>query len=222
MIDMAKRIKLRRAEVHVYPSAGNVFNALRFTPFEKTLVVIVGQDPYHTPNVAHGLSFSSLNAQTPPSLLNIFKEIQRSLYPHETLRDIFPHPEQRLAETNYYNNDLTWWAKQGVLLLNRILTVEQGIPLSHKGWGWETFTDTIISKLNESKHRIVFMLWGKQAQEVKPLISSKHLILETSHPSPMSVNAGFNGCDHFKLANDVIRAQFGKHICWHNNKNWYF
>jgi uracil-DNA glycosylase len=183
----------------IYPAEQLRFNALQQTAFKETKVVIIGQDPYHGPNQAHGLSFSvNYGVKIPPSLKNIFKELSRSLN----------------TETAEHGN-LTHWANQGVLLLNSVLSVEAGSPQSHQKLGWEKFTDTIIKTLNDKKESIVYLLWGKSAQLKIPLIDTqKHTILTSAHPSPLSAHRGFIGCDHFKLANQHLQAQGVRPIDW--------
>ena len=173
----------------IYPPMNDIFNALRYTSYQDTRVVILGQDPYHGPGQAHGLCFSvKRGVEPPPSLKNIFKELESEL-------GIKP-PEC---------GELVGWAKQGVLLLNTTLTVRAASPQSHKGQGWETLTDRIISLLNEKQTPVVFMLWGGNARAKKALITNKkHLVLECAHPSPLSAYAGFFGCNHFVRANEFL------------------
>lgn len=183
----------------IYPPMDDIFNALRYTSYENTKVVILGQDPYHGAGQAHGLCFSvKRGVVPPPSLKNIFKE----------LRDEFGMAEPECGE-------LIGWAKQGVLLLNTTLTVREGQPQSHKGMGWEILTDRIISILNEKTEGIVFMLWGKNARDKKALITNpRHLVLECAHPSPLSAYAGFFGCNHFVRANEFLKNVGRKPILW--------
>lgn len=183
----------------IYPNMHDIFNALKYTPYEDVKVVILGQDPYHGPGQAHGLCFSvKEGVEPPPSLKNIFKEI-----------------ESDLAIKMSGSGDLTPWAQQGVLLLNTVLTVRQGQPNSHKGMGWENLTDKIISLLNDRKEPIVFLLWGANARSKKKLItSSQHLILETVHPSPLSAYNGFFGCRHFSKTNDFLTKIDKKAVNW--------
>lgn len=175
--------------VKVFPPRNQIFSALQITPFEQVKVVIIGQDPYHGPNQANGLSFSvHCDQKQPPSLRNIFKAL-----------------EQDLAIAPASHGDLTAWAKQGVLLLNAVLTVEQAAPNSHANMGWEQFTDAIIRSLNQSNHRIVFMLWGKYAQNKQKLIDlDKHSVLTSAHPSPLSAYRGFFDCQHFSKTNQIL------------------
>ncbi len=181
----------------VFPPYENIFDALRFTDYDDVLVVILGQDPYHGLGEAHGLSFSvHNNVKMPPSLLNIFKELYSDLGIKRT------------------NSDLTDWAKQGVLLLNSIMTVEQDKPLSHKDKGWEIFTDTIIKKLNEREEPVIFVLWGNFARSKKEFITnSRHYIIESAHPSPLSASRGFIGSKPFSKINNFLSKR-NKKINW--------
>jgi uracil-DNA glycosylase len=183
----------------IYPKNSEVFNALTFTPLEAVKVVIIGQDPYHGPNQAHGLCFSVRDGVPfPPSLQNIFKEIQA---------DIGTHPPK--------SGSLERWAKQGVLLLNAVLTVEEGLPGSHRSLGWERFTDKVIKVVNDQKKGVVFLLWGAFAQKKGELIDKgKHFILEAPHPSPLSASRGFFGCKHFSKTNEILRSQGLEPIDW--------
>ena len=183
----------------IYPNMYDIFNALKFTSYGDVKVVIIGQDPYHGAGQAHGLCFSvKKGISPPPSLKNIFKEINRDLG-----TKIPGHGE------------LTYWAEQGVLLLNAVLTVREAQPNSHKGMGWEIFTDRVIELLNEREKSIVFLLWGANARQKKKLITNpKHIVLETSHPSPLSVYNGFDGCGHFSEANRILRENGEKEIDW--------
>lgn len=183
----------------VYPPGQYIFHALNTTPFDKVKVVILGQDPYHGPKQAHGLSFSvNKGVRIPPSLQNIYKEL------HSDLKlPIPPH------------GNLENWAKQGVLLLNATLTVRASSPGSHQKKGWEIFTDAIIAALNKDKENLVFMLWGKYAQEKGQIIDSdKHLVLKAAHPSPYSAANGFFGCKHFSKTNDYLSAHGISPIDW--------
>ena len=184
----------------VYPPGSKIFEAFNRTPFDKVKVVILGQDPYHGPNQAHGLCFSVQDGiQPPPSLINIYKELQK---------------EYGVA-VNMTNGNLTRWADQGVLLLNATLTVEAGKAGSHQGKGWETFTDAAIKALSDRREGLVFMLWGSYAQQKGRVIDrSKHLVLESSHPSPLSVYRGFDGCGHFKKANQYLQSRGQEPIDW--------
>lgn len=197
--------RLRKFLIHeyrtkiIYPNMYDIYNALHYTPFEETKVVILGQDPYHGPNQAHGLSFSvQPGIEPPPSLQNIFKEL------HDDLGCYIPN-----------HGCLTKWAKQGVLLLNTVLTVRQGQPNSHRGIGWEQFTDQVIKTLNEREQPVVFILWGRFAQSKKALITGKHhLILESPHPSPLSAARGFFGSRPFSKTNQFLREIGVKEIDW--------
>lgn len=172
----------------IYPAQEKIFNALNFVAFDKIKVVIIGQDPYHQPGQAQGLSFSVPdNFPLPPSLVNIFKEIENDL-------QIKVSPSGNLER----------WAKQGVLLLNTVLTVRDSSPNSHKDRGWETLTRKIISLVGQRKEPIVFMLWGSFAQSFSPLIGAQHLTLKAPHPSPLSSYRGFFGCKHFSKCNQFL------------------
>ena len=183
----------------VYPPMGDIFNALKYTSYSETRVVILGQDPYHGKGQAHGLCFSvKEGTPPPPSLKNIFKELHSEL----------GIPEPRTGE-------LIGWAKQGVLLLNTTLTVREASPQSHKGQGWEILTDKIIELLDKKESPVVFMLWGSNARVKKALINNpKHLILECAHPSPLSAYNGFFGCGHFTKANEFLSAAGTNAIDW--------
>lgn len=187
-------VTAQRESATVYPPRGSVFRAFQLSPFETIKVIIVGQDPYHGPGQAMGLSFSvAKGVKIPPSLRNIFKE----------------------QGQDPAHGDLSAWAKQGVFLLNRILTVEQAKPMSHAERGWETFTDHMLQHLANEKRPLVFMLWGDKARSLKNIITyQEHLILESSHPSPFSVHRGFAGCNHFNLANQYLIAHGEKPINW--------
>ncbi|MBR1925950.1 MAG: uracil-DNA glycosylase [Clostridia bacterium] len=183
----------------IYPSAEHIFNAINFVPYNSVKVVIIGQDPYHEPNQAMGLSFSvPKSADIPPSLQNIYKELNSDLGCY-----IPKH------------GDLTSWARQGVLLLNSVLTVRRGQANSHKNKGWEQITSKIIEKLNEREQPIVFMLWGRNAQEIGANINkNKHLVLTAPHPSPLSAYSGFFGCRHFSKANKFLEEHNIEPIDW--------
>ncbi|MBR5432971.1 MAG: uracil-DNA glycosylase [Bacteroidales bacterium] len=183
----------------VYPAGANIFNAFACTPFDQVKVVIIGQDPYHGPGQAHGLSFSVPEGiQKPPSLVNIFKEL------HDDIGK--PIPE---------SGNLEAWAKQGVLLLNATLTVRANQAGSHQKHGWEQFTDSVISTLSKQKTGLVFLLWGRFAQDKATLIdASKHFILKAAHPSPLSAYNGFFGCKHFSKANEILLSQGKTPIAW--------
>ena len=183
----------------VYPDMYKIFNALKYTSFEDTRVVILGQDPYHGAGQAHGLCFSvQKGVEPPPSLKNIFKEL-----------------EADIGCTPPAHGELTKWAKQGVLLMNIVLTVREGCPNSHKGMGWEIFTDKVISLLGEREQPTVFLLWGANARSKKSLITNKnHLVLECPHPSPLSSHRGFFGCKHFSKANNFLISSGFEPIDW--------
>ena len=183
----------------IYPHMNNIFNALKLTAYEEVKVVILGQDPYHGPNQAHGLSFSvQPGIKTPPSLLNMYKEL------NDDLGCFIPN-----------NGYLISWAKQGVLLLNTVLTVREGEANSHRNKGWETFTDEIIKKLNERQKPIVFLLWGNNAKEkIKYITNPNHYILTTVHPSPLSATRGFMGCKHFSKTNKILKDVGERPIDW--------
>ena len=182
----------------IYPEYKNIFNALRYTDYDEVKVVILGQDPYHGPKEAHGLSFSVLEGvKRPPSLDNIFKELYNDL------------------GIKRENNDLTDWAKQGVFLLNSIMTVVKDTPLAHKGKGWEIFTDDLIKLLNEREKPIVFIFWGSYARSKKELITNpNHYVIESVHPSPLSASRGFFGSKPFSKTNNFLVSHGIKPICW--------
>ena len=183
----------------VYPDMHDIFNALKYTAFSDTKVVILGQDPYHGPGQAHGLCFSvQKGVEPPPSLVNIFKELMNDV-----------------GIARPAHGELTCWAKQGVLLLNAVLTVREHEPNSHKGKGWEILTDRIISELNNKETPVVFLLWGANARSKKSLITNPlHVKLETVHPSPLSAYNGFFGCRHFSKANAILEASGQTPIDW--------
>lgn len=183
----------------IYPAPKNVFNAFELCPFNTVKVVILGQDPYHGEGQAHGLCFSVQDGvKVPPSLQNIYKELQSDLgIPIRT------------------TGDLSSWAKQGVLLLNATLTVEAGKAGSHQGLGWEQFTDAVIRNLSDKKEHLVFLLWGKYAQDKGTIIdTTKHLVLKAPHPSPFSAYTGFFGCKHFSKTNEYLETHGEKPINW--------
>ena len=188
-------VERERSSKEIYPKAPNVFEAFRLTPPEKVRVVILGQDPYHGEGQAHGLAFSvPPEIKLPPSLRNIFKEI---------------------GNENPKSGCLNHWARQGVLLLNTVLTVEKKKPLSHRKKGWEEFTDSVIKILNHQKQPIIYLLWGKPAQEKQKLISNPlHTTLTSVHPSPLSAYRGFLGCGHFQKVNEILRSQGERPIDW--------
>ncbi|WP_214480927.1 uracil-DNA glycosylase [Bacillus sp. SM2101] len=183
----------------IYPDMYSIFNALHHTPYHKVKVVIIGQDPYHGPNQAHGLSFSvQPGIPVPPSLKNIYKELQNDI-----------------GCTIPNHGYLLKWTEEGVLLLNTTLTVRKGQPSSHRGLGWELFTDKIIEVLNEREKPVIFILWGRHAQEKQKLVSnSHHFIIESPHPSPFSANRGFFGSNPFSKANSYLRQIDSEEIDW--------
>lgn len=183
----------------IYPAGANIFNAFNTTPFHNVKVLILGQDPYHGPGQAHGLCFSvQRGVVPPPSLINIFKELST---------DTGLHPPS--------HGNLTPWAQQGVFLLNASLTVRAGEPMSHAKIGWAAFTDAVIHTIAHKRENMVFMLWGRFAQEKEQLIdSSKHLILKAAHPSPLSANNGFFGCRHFSKANEYLISKGMDPVDW--------
>lgn len=186
--DLVKKLEVARKTNNVYPKEEAVFNAFKLTKFEEIKVVIIGQDPYHQKNQAHGLAFSSTDSKTPKSLVNIKKEIFNDL---------------KIETTN--NNDLTNWAKQGVLLINTILTVNENKPLSHKDFGWEIFTLNLFKEITKIKRPIVFILWGNHAQKYEKYIKEElHLVIKSSHPSPLSSYRGFFGSKPFSKTNDFL------------------
>lgn len=192
-------LKKEYAEQTIYPDMNDIFNALKYTSFEDTKVVIIGQDPYHGFGQAHGLCFSvKKGIPPPPSLKNIFKELNA-----DTGKEI---PE---------NGELTDWARQGVLLLNAVLTVREGCPTSHKNMGWETFTDRVISELNKKQSPVVFLLWGAYAQKKAEIITNPiHKKLISVHPSPLSASRGFFGCRHFSETNKILEKNGLLPIKW--------
>ena len=192
-------VQKRRQEVRVFPEENNVFNALELTPFESVKVVILGQDPYHGFGQAHGLSFSvQKGIPLPPSLKNIYKELQEDI-----------------GGELQTEGDLSYWAKQGVLLLNTVLTVEEGNANSHKGMGWERLTNRLIESLNELKHPVIFILWGKPAQDKEKLITNpNHVLLKAPHPSPLSAYRGFFGSKPFSRVNDILIQHGQTPIRW--------
>lgn len=183
----------------IYPNMNNIFNALKYTDYKDVKVVILGQDPYHQPNQAHGLCFSVLKGvNPPPSLQNMYKEIHAEYG--------YPIPQ---------HGELTYWAEQGVLMMNTVLTVRESQPNSHKGMGWEIFTDNVISLLNLRPEPMVFLLWGANARAKKKLITNpNHLVLESAHPSPLSAYNGFFGNGHFKKANEFLKSKGMTEIDW--------
>lgn len=192
-------------EKTIYPPKSEIFTAFSLTPYNEVRVVILGQDPYHQPNQAHGLAFSVKEGNPPPpSLKNIYKEIYNSSKIESTNGAKCPQ-----------SGDLTRLAKQGVLLLNTVLTVRDSQAGSHRNHGWEQFTDFVISLLNERENPIIFMLWGGDAKKKIPLITNcRHIILTAAHPSPLSAYNGFFGCDHFNKANAFLSEMGEKEIVW--------
>jgi len=191
-------LKLEYSTNSVYPDMHDIFNALKMTPYKDVRVVILGQDPYHEPGQAHGLCFSVKHGvEKPPSLVNIFKELNADL-------NIDPPADGCLEE----------WAKNGVLLLNTVLTVRRGQANSHKGKGWEQFTDRVITTLNERQEPMVFILWGAHAQAKESMITNpNHLIIKSAHPSPLSAHKGFWGGRYFSKANQFL-SQYGSQVNW--------
>lgn len=198
-IDLSLFVRQQYLKHTIYPAPKDVFRAFDLSPFDEVKVVIIGQDPYHGPRQANGLAFAvNENTPLPPSLKNIFIEIEKDL-------EIKPVP----------NGDLSRWAKQGVLLLNATLTVQASTPGSHQKKGWEEFTDAVIRKLSKEKEHVVFMLWGNYAKNKGLMIDrNKHLVLEAAHPSPFSVYNGFFGCKHFSKANEYLRQNHLPEINW--------
>lgn len=184
----------------IFPKPADIFKAFDLTPLSSVKVVILGQDPYHNDGQAHGLSFSVPSSITPPpSLKNMYKEIAKDLGVEKDMND----------------GNLEPWAEQGVLLLNAILTVVAHTPASHRGHGWEEFTDTVIRTISDKNENVVFMLWGNFARSKKSLIdTNKHLVLEAPHPSPFSAHSGFFGCRHFSLCNVYLKKHGKEPIVW--------
>lgn len=197
--ELYEKVKQEYQTQIVYPDANDIFNAFDFSPLSKVKVVILGQDPYHGPGQAHGLCFSvKPEVDIPPSLVNIYQELKADLG--------CPIPN---------NGYLKKWADQGVMLLNTVLTVQAHQANSHKGMGWERFTDAAINILNEQDHPIVFILWGRPAQNKKPMLTNpKHLILEAPHPSPLSAYRGFFGSKPFSKTNDFLKEHGLEPIDW--------
>jgi len=189
----------KSAAAVIYPAGSKIFNALNSTPFEQVKVVILGQDPYHGPGQAHGLCFSvRLGVPTPPSLINIFKEIESDLG--------IPTPDHGCLQS---------WASQGVLLLNAVLTVERGNAGAHQDKGWERFTDQVIRRLNSERDALVFMLWGSYALKKGSVIDrARHCVLSAPHPSPLSAYRGFFGCRHFSKANEYLKQHNLEPVNW--------
>tara|TARA_R110001583_G_scaffold48568_4_gene152179 strand:- start:1043 stop:1792 length:750 start_codon:yes stop_codon:yes gene_type:complete len=199
MQQLQRFIAEQRAQYPIYPQPDEVFNALNYTPLDQIKVVILGQDPYHGPDQAHGLSFSvKPGVKIPPSLANIYKELHSDV-----------------GVTAVDQGNLEYWARQGVLLLNSVLTVRQGSANSHQGRGWELFTDRIIHLLNERYEGLVFMLWGSYAQKKGAFIDTeRHCVLTAPHPSPLSAYRGFFGCAHFSKANAYLQTRGQAKIDW--------
>jgi len=198
-LKLSKTIKSAYLNKSVFPASQNIFKAFKLCPFDSIKVVILGQDPYHGPGQAQGLCFSVPNETSiPPSLKNIYKEIQTDIGT--------PIPK---------SGNIERWAKQGVLLLNATLTVENGQAGSHQKLGWEIFTDATIKKISDKKEHVVFLLWGKYAQAKSSLIDEKkHLVLKAPHPSPLSAHTGFFGCRHFSKTNQYLKENYLKEIEW--------
>jgi uracil-DNA glycosylase len=192
-------LKYEYSHYRVYPDMNDIFNSLKYADYDNIKVVIIGQDPYHEEGQAHGLSFSvKPGIEIPPSLVNIYKEL------HDDLGCYIPN-----------NGYLVKWAKQGVLLLNNVLTVRAHLANSHKNCGWETFTDEIIRQLNEREKPVVFLMWGSCAKQKEALITNpNHYILKTVHPSPLSAYRGFFGCKHFSKANKILVENGEEPIDW--------
>ncbi|OEF22609.1 uracil-DNA glycosylase [Vibrio rumoiensis] len=199
--ELLKFVEEERAQGKIiYPPQDHVFSAFDYTPFENVKVVILGQDPYHGPDQAHGLAFSVLpNVKTPPSLANMYKELANDIKGFE------------IPKHGY----LSSWAEQGVLLLNTVLTVEQGKAHSHAKAGWETFTDHVIETVNAEHNGVVFLLWGAHAQKKGATINTeKHHVLTAPHPSPLSAHRGFLGCGHFSQVNQILKSAGKPIIQW--------
>lgn len=198
-VSLAAFVHQAYAEEIVFPPKADVFAAFENCAYADIKVVILGQDPYHEPHQAHGMCFSVLpGTKIPPSLLNIYKELQAEF--NLTIPD---------------NGYLMPWAKQGVFLLNTVMTVRQGAANSHAGKGWETFTDHVIAHINEKEDPVVFLLWGRNARNKAKMIDHRrHLVLEAAHPSPLSAANGFFGCGHFQKANAFLESHGRQAICW--------
>ena len=198
-IKLRSFLKYEYSNFKIHPDMHDIFNALKWTSYKDTKVVILGQDPYHEENQAHGLAFSvQRGIQIPPSLVNMYKELQQEL---------------GLYIPN--NGYLEKWAHQGVMLLNASLTVRNGAANSHRNKGWEIFTSRIIEILNQREEPVIFLLWGNNAREKKSVITNKnHYILEAPHPSPLSASRGFFGCGHFKKTNEILRSLGKNEIDW--------
>ncbi len=199
-LELRKKLIVEYKSQQIFPGMYDIFNALKFTPYENVKAVIIGQDPYHNVGQAHGLSFSvRKGVAPPPSLINIFKEIKSDI----GIDNLGKHGE------------LIGWAESGVLLLNSVLTVRANQPRSHRNIGWEIFTDNVIRLLNEREKPIVFLLWGNDAKAKEKLITNpRHLILKAAHPSPLSAFNGFFGCKHFSKTNDFLNSNGIHSIDW--------
>jgi uracil-DNA glycosylase len=201
MLNLKKKLlELKNKKIIFYPQGDKIFNAFNLTPLNNIKVVILGQDPYHGPNQAHGLCFSVPQpVKPPPSLVNIFKELESDTG----------------KKRNYHDGNLEHWARQGVFLLNTTLTVEKSKPLSHRDYGWSEFTDRVISLISDKLDNIVFILWGSFAQSKKQLIdSNKHLILTAPHPSPLSAHRGFFGSKPFSKTNNFLHSKQIDMVNW--------
>lgn len=198
-LNLREFLKSEYSRYTVFPPMHDIFNALRYADYDNIKAVIIGQDPYHQPNQAHGLAFSvKKGVKIPPSLLNMYKEL------HDELGLYIPN-----------NGYLEKWAKQGVMLLNASLTVRDGLANSHRNKGWEQFTNRIVECLNERKEPVIFMLWGNNAKEKMQVITNpEHKILTAAHPSPLSASRGFFGCGHFKTANRLLTSMGKEPIDW--------
>lgn len=199
MHELEAKLRVAYQEKVIYPRPADIFAAFNLTSFDKIKVVIIGQDPYHGPNQAHGLCFSvQPGIKVPPSLANIYKELESDLG--------LKMPKHGCLKS---------WAENGVLLLNALLTVEDGKPMSHKNFGWEKFTDHVIDLINEKKENIVFMLWGSPAHsKAKNVDPQKHYVLKSVHPSPLSSYRGYFGCKHFSLCNQFLESKGIKPVDW--------
>lgn len=198
-LDLRKKLAQEYKTRTIYPTMENIFNALKYTAYEDVKVLILGQDPYHGPNQAHGLCFSvQKGIDKPPSLKNMFKEL-----------------ESDLGIKAPSHGCLTDWTKQGILLLNTVLTVREGEPNSHKNFGWTIFTDRVIELLNDREEPVIFVLWGRNAMDKLPLITnSRHFVLTAAHPSPLSASRGFLGCRHYSKINEILRSMGKAPIDW--------
>ena len=198
-LELREFLKREYSTHRIYPDMNDIFSALKASSFEKTRVVIIGQDPYHGEGQAHGLCFSVKRpVEPPPSLKNIFKELESDVG--------FKIPD---------HGELTAWAEQGVLLLNTVLTVREGTPNSHKGMGWEKFTDRVIAELDKKQSPVIFLLWGANARKKAEIIKNPiHKKLITVHPSPLSAYGGFVGCRHFSICNQLLTQSGQKPIYW--------